>query len=322
MIPHIRIKGIIILLITISTFSCKKNVNANNYNPTEKKVKVNEVSVIRKNIDKNKIKEGGNVDRLNYSFEKVVPLSNSYTCFSENYKNFNFSISGDSIFIDGIYTDDVYNGLIKSELYFSQRYLYNLYKNILPKHFNLNLPDSLENIRNKRAYQKESKLDAFFQDAFFINNYMFFEKDGCLYCFKKKEINKNTNLVKLPISKKEISNSDYLILPKKSEININGTIASGEYQIKKDILLLWFDGDIEKWYIVTLINDKVYQKLLIGKSETIELKEGGKLDDYLDFFIDEELKIKLEYSRGKDYKSRKILKIENYYISNDKKITQ
>lgn len=318
MIQHIKIKSIIILLITITSFSCKKNTN--NRNLIEKRIKVKEVSVVQKDIEKSKIKKNENIDRLNYSFENVVPLSNSYTCFSEKYENFDFSISGDSIFIDGIYTDDVYNEVIKSELYFPQRYLYNLYKNFLPKYFNLNLPDTLENIRNKRAYQKESKLDAFFQDAFFINNYMFFEKDGCLYCFKKKETNKN--LVELPISKKEISNSDYLILPKKSKINIDGSVASGEYQIKKDILLLWFDGDIERWYIVTLINDKVYQKLLIGKSETIESKEEGGQDDYIDFFIDKELKIKLEYSNGRDYKSRRIFKTVNYYISKDKKITK
>ncbi|NRS89908.1 hypothetical protein HNQ02_002842 [Flavobacterium sp. 7E] len=320
MIPHIKIKSILILLITISTFSCNKNANKTNHNLSVEKIKIKEDSVNRKVINHNRIEDVANIDRLNYLFEKVVPLSDSYICSSDKYDKLVFSISGDSIFIDGSYTDDVYKGLIKSELYFPQKYLYKLYKNILPKYFNLNLPDTLENIRNKRAYQKESKLNAFFQDAFFINNYMFFENEGCLYCYKKKE--KNKNLVVLPISKEEISNSNYLILPQKSKINISGSVASGQYQIRKDILLLWFDGDIEKWYVATLINDKVYQKLLIGKSETVELKEGGGQDNYIDFFINEELKIKLEYSKGKDYKSRKIFKTANYYISNDKKIVQ
>ena len=62
------------------------------------------------------------------------------------------------------------------------------------------------------------------------------------------------------------------------------------------------------------------EKLLIGKNETVELKNGETEDNYLDFSIDINLEIKLQYSRGKNYQNRKIYKEEKYKISQDKKI--
>lgn len=318
MIHHIKnYRLIIIVLFALLNLSCKNEVANSKTLSIDSTKTIQKIKSIEKIADTSKIKL--NVNAINWIFNKVVPISNTYSCESKKYENLKFSMSKDSVFINGIYTDNVYRGVIKSENYFSQKYLYNVYKNILPEKFNVKLPQSIENIRNKRANEKDSKLDAFFQDAFFVDDLMFFEKSGCIYCFKKenKKIIQSKNIL-LPVSKKEMLNENYIFSPIESKLIIDGNLASGEYKINKDISILWFDGDIEKWFIVTLLNNKVYQKLLIVKSETIELKNGEKQDNFIDFYITKELKIKLEYSIN--YKTLKKINEENYSITKDMKI--
>lgn len=317
MTQHIKYTKLIpVLLVALLNINCKKEFAKNNNLlgnsiKTKQNQKGNDII-----FEKSTIKNKG----VKWIFNKVVPISNTYTCDSKMYESFKISILKDSIFIDGIYTDDVYRGIIKTEKYFPQKYLFKVYKTILLEKFNLKLPSSIENIRNKRVYDKKSKLDNYFQDAFFIDNFMFFEKNGCLYCFKKNETKISTpKFIKLPVSKKEMIDENYVFSPIESKIVIDGVLASGEYKTSKDISILWFDGDIEKWFIVTIVNNKIYQKLLIGKSETIELKNNKKQDNLIDFFIDKNLKIKLEFSVN-NYKTINKTKEEYYTITENLKI--
>jgi hypothetical protein len=310
------IKETIITLLVVLSLGCKDHNEKTNkiVNNREKK---STVSIINSQKKQKNIHE-------NWFFYKVVPLSNTYSCDSKKYEDFRFSISEDSIFIDNIYTDDVYRNRSKSESFFEHKYEFNFYKTFLPKNFNVKLPAFLENIRNKKAYQNDSKLDSYFQDAFFIDEYLFFKKDGCLYCFKKDGKNRiDTNNIKnvsLPISSTKISNPDFSIPTIDKKIVIDGSQATSVYKLKNDIFLLWFEGGTEKWYVVTLIRDKIEQQLLVGKSETVELGNGQTEDDYIDFFIDENLNIRLEYSKGKGYSSRKTYKKDFFFVSIDKKI--
>ena len=317
---HIKI---IILAIVFFNFSCKNanenlsktHVNTTNLNIPETITEINPSTIEISNNNKN------NNKLEKWVFNKAAPFSDLFTCDELKYKDFNFSISGDSVFIDGVYTDDLYRQTNKVEEVLKPKNELDLYKNFLPKNFNVKLPATLENIKNKKAYQKGSKLDAYFQDAFFIDQYLFFNNNGCLYCFKKE--NKESDAVKsitLPITKRQLIDPDNQIPINKSNIKIDGNLASGEYKLKEDVFILWFDGDFEKWYLVTLVNQAVKEKLLIGKNETVELKNGETEDNYLDFSIDINLEIKLQYSKGKNYQNRKIYKEEKYKISQDKKI--
>jgi hypothetical protein len=182
-----NIRITIIVLLALSYLSCKNAPNK------EEKIAVIEKSEIKHSfiVSENKpyeIQKKNSKER--WIFYKVVPISNSNSCNSDIYKSFKFSIENDSVYIDDSYTDNVFSGEIKSEAYFKKENLYSLYKEFLPKNFNVNLPQTIRYIRNKKAYQSDSKLDAFFQDAFFIDKFIFFKKDGCLYCFKKEEVNK------------------------------------------------------------------------------------------------------------------------------------
>ena len=319
MIQYINNKVFLLLFVLFSFIRCKDYNNSkelstthsiNNYSTSnQKNILVESIGSLKEITKKNKkIK--------NWIFFKVVPLSNNYDCSTEIYKNFKFSISNDSVFIDNIYTDDVYRGIIKSSKYFSQKYLYNLYKDFIPKNFNVALPDEIDNIRNKNVYSKKSKLDKYFEDAFFINDYMFFEKNGCLYCFLKES--PTINKIKLPINKSKLLDPNYSIAPLETNLVINDSKADGEYKINEKISILWFDGDSEKWYLILLNNNKIIDKLLIGKSETIYLVNGESEDTFIDFFIEKDLKIKLEFSRGKGYNLRKKYKEEFYNVIDNK----
>lgn len=313
---------IIILAIVFLNFSCK------NTNENLSKTKVNTTdlnitdTITEKNPGKIEISNNKNNNKLEkWVFNKAAPFSDLFTCDDLKYKDFNFSMSGDSVFIDGIYTDDVYRQTNKAEEVLKPKNELDLYRTFLPKNFNVKLPETLVNIKNKKAYQKDSKLDVYFQDAFFIDQYLFFNNNGCLYCFRKE--NQESNAVKsitLPITKSQLIDPNNRILANKSSIKLDGNLASAEYKIKEDVFLLWFDGDFEKWYLVTLINQAVKEKLLIGKNETVELKNGKTEDNYLDFSIDINSEIKLQYSRGKNYQNKKIYKEEKYKISQDKNI--
>ncbi|AKK72654.1 hypothetical protein OK18_08490 [Chryseobacterium gallinarum] len=127
----------------------------------------------------------------------------------------------------------------------------------------------------------------------------------------KKTIAKNSerNII-LPVSKEDLLNPNiqFPIIDKK--IIVEGSEASSVYKLANNTFLLWFDGDNERWYVVTFVNNQLFNKLLIGKSETIESENGKIIDNYIDFNIGKDLEIKLKYSTGK-----KIKKIESYQIS-------
>ncbi|ELY2018380.1 hypothetical protein SL053_002301, partial [Flavobacterium psychrophilum] len=113
-----------ILLIAFLNISCKKEILNNKTTSIDSaKIiqKINRVEKITDSVNKSKlnIKSNG----VNWIFNKLVPISNTYSCDSKKYQDFNFSISNDSVFISGIYTDNVYRGIIKTENYFSQKYL-------------------------------------------------------------------------------------------------------------------------------------------------------------------------------------------------------
>ena len=137
------------LLIVFLNISCKKDIVVNDMSTVNNNKRIQKDSVVRIADTVNKNKQSIKSNRISWIFNKVVAISNTYSCESKKYEDFRFSISNDSIFIDDIYTDDVYRGVIKAENYFSQKYLYNVYKTILPKKFNVlhsfSIFDSLTN---------------------------------------------------------------------------------------------------------------------------------------------------------------------------------
>lgn len=129
----------------------------------------------------------------------LAPASN-YDCTIDKYKNLLFNLKGDSVYINNQYSDDVYTVELSPKSYFERDYLFNTYKKRLKEELNINFPDIIKTIRNKKVYDKESLLDHYFQDAFFIGEYMFVEDNGCVIYFKKDSVG---------ISKTEInSNSE------------------------------------------------------------------------------------------------------------------
>ncbi|WP_267404254.1 MULTISPECIES: hypothetical protein [unclassified Chryseobacterium] len=287
---------IIFYLLFFTFFSCKKAPSREN----EKKV-----------IETKSVKKNSSVDT--WKFVKIFSLSPSsnYSCEYKKYENVEFGLSKDSIFINGKYTDDVYTNSITSTSYFDQQYLYRAYKKRLKEELNLDFPLKVKSIRNKKAYDNSSLLNQYFEDAFFIGDYMIFDDNGCIVCFKKANTKEIGKVIKV------LSKKDFESFPEINKtIIIDDSQATAVYEINDNIFVAWFDGDNEKWYLVTYKNKNLVSELLIGKSETIE-NENGTLDNYIDFKIDENLKISLEFSTGQNKNSKKIIKTENYQINTE-----
>lgn len=254
--------------------------------------------------------------RDTWKFEKIFSLSpqSNYPCESRKYEDFKFSLSQDSVFINDKYTDNVYISFILPKSYFDGNYLYEAYTKRLKEELNIDFPLKIKSIRNKKADDKTSLLDKYFQDAFFVGEYMFFEENGCIICLKKETTQPNSTKLSKSISKNDLLDSKIPVVGKRIVIDDNE--ASTVYKIADNIFIAWFDGDNERWYLVTYQGDKLFSYLLIGKSETVETKDGTT-DNYIDFKIDKDLKITLEYSSGKNFNSKEIEKTEKYRINLD-----
>lgn len=124
---------------------------------------------------------------------------------------------------------------------------------------------------------------------------------------------KNSKL-SLPLSLKGISILDYPTPEKYKNIQIDGSTPTSVAELNDNVLILFFEGDTERWYLVTIKDSKIADKLLIGKSETVEA-ENGSTDHYIDFTIDKNFKINLEYSTGKNSHSAKTQKTESFQIN-------
>lgn len=133
---------------------------------------------------------------------------------------------------------------------------------------------------------------------------------------KPEEKNIVESKISFPLVGNTIEILDYPTSEKFNFITIEGESPSSVIEINENLLLSWFDGDRESWYLLTIENKKVLDNLLVGKSETVET-EKGTFDNYIDFIIDKNLMIALTYSSGKSVDSRKIQKTEKYKIRSD-----
>lgn len=303
MIQNINNKfKIIFYLLFFTFFSCKKVSSVE----SEKKITENIITKKQATTD-------------TWKFFKIFSLSpqSNYSCDYKKYENVNLGLSQDSIFINGKHTDDVYTNLILSTSYFDHKYLYETYKKRLKEELDINFPLEIKSIRNKKSYDKTSLLNNYFENAFFIQDYMFFDDNGCIVCFKKANISSTSNdTSKIPklISKEDFDSTNSKFTEINKKIIVDDSEATTVYQISDHIFIAWFDGDNERWYLVTYNDNKPVSQLLIGKNETIE-SENGTIDNYIDFCIDQNFKISLDYSTGKDINSKKLLRTEKYVIN-------
>lgn len=182
-------------------FSCKENGEDNKVANVIKKQK----DTITQNIHFTSINNNNKTIRIDWIFDKVESLSNSYKCDNiSKYKELIIGFSNDSVFIKNVYTDDVFSGEIKADAIYKRL---GLSKEFILNKFNLTIPEKVKYVRNKKAFQSNSILDEYFQDAFFIEDYLLFEKDGCVYKFKKSLFERkvvNHKKLKLPVSSEEI----------------------------------------------------------------------------------------------------------------------
>ncbi|XZF14368.1 hypothetical protein ACTHGU_21510 [Chitinophagaceae bacterium MMS25-I14] len=133
---------------------------------------------------------------------------------------------------------------------------------------------------------------------------------------KQQEYSKT---VELPVSIKNIDVSVFPLPGNFKSLQLNNTTPDAFIKLDGNIAILYFGGDMEKWYLIFLDHNKIKSSLLIGKRETVENSSGETTDSYLDFTIDIDLNVKLEYSSGKDYDSRKIEKEEHYQTTSEGK---
>ena len=204
MIQHIKISKVSLFLSFFLLLSCTK------YSSQQGKDILDRDTISTENKKKHLVE-----NQNNWKLEKIFSLSpqSDYSCILPQYENTLINIKNDSIFINNKYTDDVYNITIPTKSYFNSESLYKVYKKRIKEELKVNIPTDIKTIRNKRAYDKNSLLDKYFQDAFFINEYLIFENNGCIICFKKANEKRG-----------EILHFKNIILPYKKSISINSVV--------------------------------------------------------------------------------------------------
>lgn len=295
----------ILLLIIFVFISCNKN--------DQPKA---DIKISTEKINKDSLNEKSFYKLWNYSSNNL----------KENYKNFKVYTSSDSI---KVYKFDILicsGEIVREKTTFAEFYKNkntgNDIKNQLKKEFGITPAENIEVIKNSYGDISKKGCHFPFQELFIVNNDYLFYYDKGYYCFDANTVRSKVNekqttqsLVKT-ITKNDFenTNSQFPIINK--IISINGTDATSVYKLANNIYLIWFDGDSERWYIVTMIDSKIIDKLLVGKSETIETKDGT-IDNFIDFKIEKDFEIILEYSEGKGVDSQKIEKKENFKINLD-----
>ncbi len=136
-----------------------------------------------------------------------------------------------------------------------------------------------------------------------------------------KSSSSNIKRISLPTSMHQIPILDYPLPDAYQELNINGDHPISIAAIDNEVVILFFEGDTERWYLAILEGTKVIDYLLIGKSETTEDK-NGIIENHIEFSIDTHKNIHLEFSSGKNPTEMKILKKEKYTISSEKNIVR
>ncbi len=196
MIQPTSYKGIVFVLAVLQmNIGCKNNLEVSNEN------KIVSDSLVPKSIGNKSHNE------KEWLFFKTVPISNSYSCTASDEAKLVIIIKNDSIVSAMNVEEKIYSGKIKTKSFLKRDYVYQSYKEILMKEFRLQLPDTIDYIR-LRSFENDSQLKSHFTEAFFVKDYMFFEKNGCLVCFKETDTQlTNVNCldkknVTLPYSKK------------------------------------------------------------------------------------------------------------------------
>ncbi len=178
-------------------FSCKnENLNAsNNKNNSTKLVTESAIEPTKNSNSKDSIPL---TTKEKWSYHRVIPISESTHC---NAPNLSLELSNDSIYMENQFIGEVYSGNVPVRKYLKYDYLYSTYQKILKNELSIDLPDNVNYIRNKNP---NSKLKNIFVNAFFIDEYMFIERDGCIVVLKKNselfsqtDTTKNTHFDKI-----------------------------------------------------------------------------------------------------------------------------
>ena len=245
-------------------------------------------------------------------YVKSVPIAaadakNTPPCDAKKYVELSIRIQNDSVFLFDAYTDKVSTGKVKSKDFFKEKYLFDFYKSMLKKELKVDLGETIDYARNTRAYSKDSKLDAYFRDAFFIAQFMVIESNGCVYIYKKsadqkvgvsdKAAKAGIKTVELPFDfteyyssciypsdKKcgsrypsfEFKNDNFLKTVEAAigipEPSIYFVLPSATKEVA--IYMVAYQGnDNDSYHLITMKNDKLISKLEIGAMDGATLKD-------------------------------------------------
>ena len=173
MIQHIKLLSVFIYLLIFTT-SCKENKTRID--------KINKQNIIAK--QKN--------TTYNWQFLNAFTLDNSMNEISNSkFENLKFKITKDSIFIENIGKEAIYSGKSNTKKYFNSIYDYVYLKRFLSEKFNIKIENSINHIRNKHIYEKNTILKSYFGDAFIIDNLLFLMSEENIIVYTNSATLKN-----------------------------------------------------------------------------------------------------------------------------------
>lgn len=322
------LKLALLMLVMVTNLSCKENTS----NEPKKIIKTEKEIIPSSERVKNSKEDtkGNEVEESFVNFDewvffKCVSISNPQSCNENKYEDFKYRISNDSIFINNNYTDKIISGELKSDVLYKK---YGISKEFLFDKFNISLPEKVKYIRNVKAYDSSSILENFFRDAFYIDKYMIFQAEGCVYCFKKEKskiVKNDSKKINLPISSSTLLSQKASILNKTLFNDYScGDGPTGFYLGKKDnydIYIVSNDcGDFPFKDLITVKSNAIISKINIeDDSWDIEKEEKKKIRDenVTSFSIDKDFKISIQTINRINNKEKK-KNISNFIIVNGK----
>lgn len=160
-----------------------------------------------------------------YSYFTSYRINKSYEASDieviNKFKKLKFDFKGKTfVDIKNIGSEELYKNRIDAKEFFDDDFLFSFYSQSLKVKLNIQLPKSIDYVKNKNSHSKSSVLRGIFETGFFVGENFIFESEGNVIVFilensVKKEQTLQVSSSDLPYVKKiDVKNIEYLIYEK------------------------------------------------------------------------------------------------------------
>ncbi|TWP22474.1 hypothetical protein ETU10_11035 [Apibacter muscae] len=181
-------------------------------------------------------------------------------------RNLKLHMTKDTLFINNKYKNKINIQKMEAHKFFRSQYIYDYYTSFLKNKYKINARDTVQYIEldyNKNGYPKEYLKDGLV--AIFMNNHIFLEYSGYIFCYTKPE--SKDNVKSFPVTSESIKNKLYNIYSYDKKY-LNPDYTCGEDYVK-GYYLGKNNNNYEVYIVENSCGDFYFLDLLVIKNNTI-----------------------------------------------------